>query len=42
MKVVNEIKSGNGGVKPKAGCVCSSGWESTRGPWQPIYNCNCR
>lgn len=21
MKVVNEIKSGNGGVKPKAGCV---------------------
>lgn len=25
----------------RAGCVCSSGRTSTRGPWDPIYNCNC-
>lgn len=41
MKVVNEIKSDNGGNSPQAGCVCSSGWKSTRGPWQPWHNCNC-
>lgn len=38
MKVVNETPSG---VTPRAGCVCSEGWKSTRGLWQPIYNCNC-
>lgn len=43
MKVVNEIyAAGDGGTaSPKAGCVCHSGWQSTRGPWQPFYNCNC-
>lgn len=41
MKVVNEINSGNGGNETKAGCVCYSGWKSTRGPWQPFWNCNC-
>lgn len=39
MKVVNEIR--NNKVMPTSGCVCSSGWKSTRGPWQPIWNCNC-
>ena len=38
MKIVNEI---NTGTTPVAGCVCSEGWKSTRGAWQPFYNCNC-
>ena len=38
MKIVNEASTG---VTPKAGCVCSSGWQSTRGLWHPTYNCNC-
>lgn len=38
MKVVNEISNG---VAPRAGCMCSTGWQSTRGKWQPFYNCNC-
>ena len=41
MKVVNEIKSGSNGESPQAGCVCNSGWKSTRGPWQPTFLCNC-
>lgn len=39
MKIVKEPKIG--GVQPLAGCVCSSGHQHTRGPWQPIWNCNC-
>ena len=38
MKVVNETPSG---VTPRAGCMCSEGWKSTRGLLQPIYNFNC-
>ena len=38
MKVVNEVPNG---VTPRAGCVCSEGWKSTRGLWDPFYNCNC-
>lgn len=40
MKIVNEIGDG-GTASPMAGCVCSTGWKSTRGLWQPFYNCNC-
>lgn len=32
MKVVNEVPNG---VTPRAGCVCSEGWKSTRGLWDP-------
>lgn len=39
MKVINEIRKGN--ITPAAGCVCNSGWKSTRGPWGPVWNCNC-
>lgn len=39
MKVVREPNFE--GDKPLAGCVCSSGRNSTRGPWDPIWNCNC-
>ena len=38
MKVVKE---NNSGVTPKAGCVCSEGWQNTRGIWGPIWNCKC-
>lgn len=39
MKIISEIR--NGDITPQAGCVCTSGWKSTRGPWQPFRNCNC-
>lgn len=39
MKIVKDLKID--GVKPMAGCTCSSGYTSTRGPWDPIWNCNC-
>jgi len=38
MKIVNENSTR---VTPRAGCVCSEGWRSTRGLWQPFFNCNC-
>lgn len=38
MKVVKEISPK---VTPRAGCMCSTGWKSTRGWWQPGHNCNC-
>lgn len=38
MKVANEVPNG---VTPRAGCVCSEGWKSARGLWDPFYNCNC-
>lgn len=40
MKLVKEPNPINS-IKPLSGCVCSSGHMNTRGPWQPIYNCNC-
>ncbi|EFU75204.1 hypothetical protein, partial [Lachnoanaerobaculum saburreum] len=40
MKVVNEPRIG--GMEPLAGCTCSSGQKKTRGPWDPIWNCNCQ
>ena len=39
MKIINDS---TGKAEPKAGCVCTSGWKSTRGLWQPIWNCNCQ
>ena len=39
MKIINDS---TGKAEPKAGCVCTSGWKSTRGMWQPIWNCNCQ
>lgn len=39
MKVINDS---TGRAEPMAGCVCAGGWKSTRGPWQPIWNCNCQ
>lgn len=38
VKVVNDTKTGN---SLKAGCACSSGYTSTRGPWNPFMFCNC-
>lgn len=39
MKVVKESKST---AEPKAGCVCSEGWKSTRGiSGFFVCNCNC-
>ncbi len=38
MKVVNENTNR---VTPRAGCVCSEGWKSTRGLWQPPISCKC-
>lgn len=39
MKIIND--STGTPVLRRAGCVCDSGWKSTRGPWQPFWNCNC-
>lgn len=39
MRIIDDIQVK--GIQPKAGCVCSSGRTSTRGPWDPIWNCNC-
>lgn len=38
MKIVNEVSNG---ITPRAGCVCSEGWKSTRGLWQPPISCKC-
>lgn len=38
MKIVNEVSNG---IAPRAGCVCSEGWKSTRGLWQPPISCKC-
>ena len=38
---LNETKSNTGGIEPKAGCVCASGWKNTRGSWNPWFSCHC-
>ena len=38
MKIVNDFSTGD---TPQAGCVCYSGYKSTRGWWHPFFECNC-
>lgn len=41
MRIVNDTIGNGNGTEPNNGCVCASGWKSTRGSSPPWFSCHC-